>query len=178
MQISAYGIATFHITTDRSFTILVILNACGIPGRLLPNLVSDLYLGPLNTMIPVTFASSLLIYIWIAIVPPHATLGGYMAWAGFYGFISSAVLSVFPAVCASLTPVDKLQKAGVRLGMVMTCISVSVLIGPPIGGALIQADNGNYLGAQVFFGSVLMVALGFLLALRVARVGWKMEVRT
>ena len=178
VQISAYGIATFHITTDRSFTILVILNACGIAGRLLPNLVSDLYLGPLNTMIPVTLMSSLLIYIWIALVPPHSTLGGYMAWAGIYGLISSAVLSVFPAVCASLTPVDKLQKAGVRLGMVMTCISVSVLIGPPIGGALIQADHGRYLGAQLFFGSVLMVALGFLLALRVARVGWQIKVRT
>jgi MFS family permease len=101
-----------------------------------------------------------------------------MAWAASYGFISSAVLSVFPAVCASLTPVDKLQKAGVRLGMVMTCISFSVLIGPPVGGALIQADHGGYLGAQLFFGSVLLVALGFLLALRVARVGWKVIIRT
>jgi MFS family permease len=128
-------------------------------------------------MIPVTLMSSILIYIWVALAPPHSTVAGYMAWAALYGFISSAVLSVFPAVCASLTPVDKLQKAGVRLGMVMTCISLSVLIGPPIGGALIQADHGSYLGAQLFFGSVLLVALGFLLGLRVSRIGWKVKIR-
>jgi hypothetical protein len=43
--------------------------------------------------------------------------------------------------------------------------TTSVLIGPPIGGALIQTDHGCYLGAQLFFRSVLLVALGFLMAL-------------
>jgi MFS family permease len=155
----------------------VILNACGIAGRLLPNLISDLWLGPLNTMIPLTLISSLLIYIWIIITPTHSSLAGYMAFAGIYGFVSSGVLSVFPAVCASLVPPEKAQMVGVRLGMVMTCISIPVMIGPPIGGALIQACNGGYIGAQVFFGSVLLVALGFLVALRFARIGRRVVVR-
>ncbi len=167
----------FSIPTDRSFTILIILNACGIAGRLLPNLVSDLWLGPLNTMIPLTLISSLLIYLWIIIVPKHASITGYMVFAGVYGFVSAGVLSVFPAVCASLVPPDKIQMVGVRLGMIMTCISIPVLVGPPIGGALLQASQGGYLGAQLFFGTVLLVALGFLIALRFARVGRKVVIK-
>jgi MFS family permease len=128
-------------------------------------------------MIPLTLISSLLIYIWIVISPEHSSIAGYMAFAGVYGFVSSGVLSVFPAVCASLVPPDKIQMVGVRLGMIMTCISIPVMIGPPIGGALIQACQGGYLGAQAFFGSVLLVALGFLVALRFARVGRTIVVR-
>ena len=70
-----------------------------------------------------------------------------------------------------------MDKAGIRLGMVMTCISLSVLIGPPIGGALLQADGGSYLGAQVFFGCVTMLAMGFLIALRFVRIGPKLLAR-
>jgi len=128
-------------------------------------------------MIPLALISSLLIYVWIVISPQHSSITGYMAFAGVYGFVSSGVLSVFPAVCASLVPPDKIQMVGVRLGMIMTCISIPVMIGPPIGGALIQACQGGDLGAQAFFGSVLLLALGFLVALRFARVGRTIVVR-
>lgn len=172
-QISAYGIATFHVSEYSSITILIILNGAGLPGRLLPNFISDLYLGPLNTMIYLALITSVLIYTWIAIAPPQSSIQGFEAFAAFYGFFASGVLSVFPSVCGSLTPPDKLQTAGIRLGMIMTCISFSVLIGPPIGGALISADKGRYLGAQIFFGTVTLLALGFLIALRFVRVGPK-----
>ncbi len=128
-------------------------------------------------MIPLTSITSVLIFIWITVTPPNVTLAGYDVFAACYGAFASGVLSVFPSVCASLTPPDKMDKAGIRLGMVMTCISLSVLIGPPIGGALLQADSGRYLGAQVFFGCVTMLAMGFLSALRFLRIGPKVLVR-
>ena len=110
-------------------------------------------------------------------IPRYSSLDGYMTFAGLYGFVSAGVLTMFPVVCTSLVPPEKVQMVGVRLGMIMTCISIPVMIGPPIGGALIKADRGGYLGAQLFFGTVLLLALCFLIALRFVRVGKKIALR-
>ena len=128
-------------------------------------------------MISLSLVTTVLIFTWIAVTPLHSTLAGYDVFAAFYGAFASGVLSLFPSVLANLTPPDKMRKAGIRLGMIMTCISFAVLIGPPIGGALIQADGGRYQGAQVFFGCVTMIAMGFLIALRFVRIGPKVLVR-
>ncbi|KAK4904992.1 hypothetical protein LTR66_017849, partial [Elasticomyces elasticus] len=61
---------------------------------------------------------------------------------------------------------------GVRLGMVMSCLSFATLTGPPIGGAIIQAQQGGYVGAQVFFGSIVVGGAAFLAAVRISVSGW------
>lgn len=59
----------------------------------------------------------------------------------------------------SLTP--DLTKVGVRSGMILTIISFSCLIGPPIAGALVDAADGNYLYMQIWAGCVMILGACF-----------------
>ena len=47
------------------------------------------------------------------------------------------------------------SKIGVRMGMIFTVMSIGTLCGPPIAGALIDNNHGEYLYAQMFGGSAL-----------------------
>ncbi|KAK4983712.1 hypothetical protein LTR66_008730 [Elasticomyces elasticus] len=164
--IGAYGVSRLGSSQEESITLLLVLNAAGVPGRLLPNWISDKFLGPLNTMIPFTLISALLLYCWISI----ASVPKLLVFAVFYGFFSSGMLSLFPAALTSLNKDP--SKIGVRLGMVMSCLSFATLTGPPIGGAIIQAQRGGYVGAQVFFGSIVVGGAAFLAAVRILAGGW------
>lgn len=66
---------------------------------------------------------------------------------------------------------------GVRVGMVFTIISVASLTGPPIAGALIQAQRGLFLGAQLFGGTTAVLGTAVLVFARVIqmRQSWDLE---
>jgi MFS family permease len=169
-QIGTYGVSRLDITESDSITLLLILNACGVPG-LLPNLIADRWLGPVNTMIPFALISASLLYVWIRISTPS----GLTVFASFYGVFAAGMLSLFPAALASLS--DDPSKIGVRLGMVMSCLSFACLTGPPIGGALITAADGGFVPAQVFFGTVVALGVIFLVAVRFMLAGWRIRAK-
>jgi hypothetical protein len=56
------------------------------------------------------------------------------------------------------------SKLGVRFGMVCSTLAFASLAGPPTAGALIQSDNGGFLKAQIWAGSVTISAVVFLCA--------------
>ena len=120
-------------------------------GRILPNFLADRYFGPLNLLIPATTICSLLTFCWIAV---HSQPGLY-AFAVIYGIFGAMVQALFPVVLSSLT--TDLRKAGTRMGMILSIVAFAVLTGPPIAGALIQADGGVYTGAQAFAGACLAI---------------------
>jgi hypothetical protein len=146
-----------------STNVLIMLNGVGVVGRILPNLLSDLYFGPLNTLVPVCLMCSLLTYLW-AIVAGTAEL---YTWTAIYGIFGAGIQSLFPATLSSLTTNPMMQ--GTRMGMAFTVVSFSVLTGPPIAGVLIGINGGKYLLAQCFSGSVLVVGCLFLAAARYIR---------
>lgn len=146
----------------------MIMNGVGLPGRLIPAFLSDRYCGPVNIFIPVSVAAALLLYCWIAI---HS-LGGLIAFAVVYGFFGGGVQSLFPSALSSLT--TDLSKAGVRIGMIFSIVSVASLTGPPIAGALIDAQGGKYLGAQLFGGTSMVLGSVFLIAARCSKSGSKL----
>ena len=154
-----------------SLTILLVLNAVGIPGRLVCGLVADRLLGPINTLTPVALISGILLYCWAAV----DSIGSLFTFCVVYGFFAAGIQSLFPAACASLT--SDLTKMGVRTGMCFSFISVACLTGPPLAGALIQRDNGRFLYAQAFGGSAFMGGALTLLAARVAKKGLQLNVR-
>lgn len=123
------------------------MNAVGIPARIILAVISDRYIGPMYTLIITTLCSGVLLYSWAAV----ETLGGLYAFCVIYGSFAAGVQSVFPAACATLT--TDLKKMGVRTGMVFTVVSIACLTGPPLAGALIEKDGGNFLYAQMFGGS-------------------------
>lgn len=142
-----------------SLNLLLIINAVGIVGRTLPNIIAD-RCGTLTVFIPTATASALLMFAWIGI----SSVDGLYAWASICGIPVGGIQSMFPSALAALT--TDLRKQGTRIGMVFTVVSFSVLTGPPIEGALISALRGQYLAAQLFAGASLLLGMFLLIATR------------
>ncbi|KAK8910444.1 hypothetical protein QC760_001392 [Botrytis cinerea] len=161
--LGAYARSIIGLPLAESINIIIILNAVGVVGRVLPNHLADRVFGPLNTLIPIAVIDSLLCFCWIAV----SSRGGLYAWAVMYGIFAAGIQGLFPATLSSLT--TDLRKAGVRMGMVFTVVSFAVLTGPPIGGVLIQKKNGGYEYAQIFAAVDLLVGTAFLIMARLAK---------
>lgn len=166
--ISSFAREVVHTGPATSLTLLLVMNAVGVPARVGCNLVAD-RLGPVNTLIPAVFVAGVLFFCWAAV----DSLGALYVFCVIYGVPGGGIQSLFPAACASLT--TDLKKMGVRTGMCFSVVSIACLTGPPIAGALIQRHDGGYLYAQVFGGAALMGGTLTLIAARVARNGldWK-----
>ena len=138
--IGEYAASELNVSQATSFNILIVLNAVGSIGRLLPPYLSDRYTGPVNMMIPMVLFSAVVLYCWAAV----NSESGLWAFAVFYGLFSSAVNGLFPTALSRLT--DDLSKMGTRMGMVYSIISFATLTGTPIAGALIDTGSKRYLG--------------------------------
>ncbi|KAL2063876.1 hypothetical protein VTL71DRAFT_4370 [Oculimacula yallundae] len=146
-----------------SVNLLIVMNAVGTIGRIIPGHVADKYWGPVNTLTLFTFMTSILVFCWIAV----ESRGGLYGWAVVYGITAAGIQSLFPVALSSLT--TDLRMAGTRMGMVFTIVSFAVLTGPPIAGQLIQREDGGYRYAQVFAGAVMLVGGGLLGTARFAK---------
>ncbi|QDS71245.1 hypothetical protein FKW77_000182 [Venturia effusa] len=160
-----YGQDILHTNAHTSFTLLLVANAFGIPGRFIPGLLADRYFSPLSVIIPFMAITGLLSYCWIAIT----AIPAFYAWVAVYGFFAGGCQSLFQASASSLaTPAN----AGVRVGMVCTIVSFACLSGPPIGGHLVENTKGQYFHAQIFAATASFIGAGFLLAARWAQSSW------
>lgn len=159
-QTTTFGKEIIGISDNGSLTLLMILNAVGVPGRIIPSLLADNYFGTFNTLLPFVCAVSVLLYGWIGV----DSTGGFYGFVVIYGICANAVQTLFPSALSQLT--TDLSKVASRVGMVFTVGSFACLTGPPIAGVLISKKGGDYLWAQLFGGT--SVILGFVL-LSVAR---------
>lgn len=143
----------------------MVMNGIGVIGRMLPAWAA-LYLGPLNLMIPFVICTGLIGYCWLAV----KTVGGLWAFASVYGIFAAGLQGMFPVVLTSLTTDPK--KLGVRTGMGFGVVGFAVLTGPPIAGAIIKMQGGQYTGVQIYAGTCMVVSAIFLIATRWTKVGW------
>jgi len=166
--IGSYARTVIGLDYASSINLLLVMVGVGVPGRLIPNYLADRYFGPLQCMMPFTIVCAVLFFGWTGV----RSQGGLYAFASVYGIASGAIQSLWPATLTSLT--TDLRKAGTRLGMGFTIISMATLTGPPLAGALVAASPKGkpYLGAQLWGGCSMSLAFAFLLAARVAKVGW------
>ncbi|OHE95662.1 riboflavin transporter MCH5 [Colletotrichum orchidophilum] len=160
--LAAYARDVQGVSYDKSLDLLMITNGVGIVGRLLLNHLAD-HVGNLTMFVPTAAAAALLAYCWA----PNASQAGLYAWAALCGIALGGIQALFPSALASLTADPR--KQGARIGMVFTIVSVSVLTGPPIAGALVSALEGRYLGAQMFAGSSLTLGTVFIFLAREAK---------
>jgi hypothetical protein len=151
-----------NVDTATSLVLLLLLNGLGLPGRILPALISDAYLGPFKTLIPLSVASGILYLAWIRV----DSLAGIFVMAVLFGIINGGVQAMAMAGLPFLTA--DLSKVGTRSGMVLSIVSVAALTGPPVAGALIQAGAGSYLPMQIWTGCVMIAGACFVAAARVA----------
>lgn len=169
--VGSFGRNIIGLNYSNSINLLMVMVGVGLPGRLIPNYLADAYFGPLTTMIPFAFGCGILFFSWAGV---HDSTGLYI-FAAFYGALSGAIQSLWPATLTSLT--TDLKKAGTRLGMGFTIISIATLTGPPLAGALIQKDNGKYIYAQIWGGCSMFLGGSLLVAARTAKVGLKLKAK-
>lgn len=167
--IGSFGRNIVGVSETTSIDLLLVMNGVGILGRVVPNSLADQFTGPLNMLIPFSLATGVVAYGWSGV----SSLGGLYAFAAVYGLAAAGIQSLFPATLSTLT--TDVKKMGVRMGMVLSVVGVAALIGSPIAGALIQVDNGQYLYAQMFMGSVILGGTMTLVAARVAKLGFTWE---
>ncbi|RAH53622.1 monocarboxylate permease [Aspergillus piperis CBS 112811] len=148
------------ISEESGATLIIIINALGIPVRALLGYLADRYIGPLNCLIPCVALCGILIFFWAAV---HTTVELYV-FAVFYGLASAAAMALFVGTVPSLT--KDLDKIGTRVGMALTIMSFGPLTGPSVAGTLIARTGGEYLAAQMWAGAALIVAVLALVAAR------------
>lgn len=169
--ISAYSRDVIGLSYTQSLNLLMVLNGVGYISRVALPILSDVVTGPMNLIIPSAFATGILIYAWSGV----GSQAGLYPFTVIVGLSAAGVQGLFPAVLSSLTA--DLKKTGTRLGMAFSIVSFACLTGPPLGGALVSDNDGNYLKAQMWAGTVLICGALTLVAARIAKTGWKLGVR-
>lgn len=165
--VQSYAIETGIVDGNLGFYLLSMLNAASTFGRIAPNFIAD-HTGPLNMLTPAVTVTSILAFVWIRVY----TVPGIIILAVFYGFFSGGFVSLPPVVMATMTP--DVRDLGTRLGMVFAITSIGLLIGTPIGGAILN-DTHQYLGVQLFTGCCLLASAFLFGSLRFVRSGLRVK---
>ncbi|CZT47388.1 related to monocarboxylate transporter [Rhynchosporium secalis] len=168
--LGSFGWNIVGIDNKAAASLILIINGVGVAGRIVPALLAS-RLGPLNLMIPLTFLPALILFCWASV---H-TQASLLLFDIFYGFLLASGQGMLPPSLGSLT--KDLSKMGVRLGMVFSICGFALLIGQPLAGALIEANGGGYLYAQMYSGTCMMLGVVFMVAARTRIVGWNLKVK-
>ncbi|KAI0389301.1 MFS general substrate transporter [Xylariaceae sp. FL0594] len=146
--------------------ILPILNAVGIFGRIIPGMVAD-RAGRFNVTILVTALSAVFtLALWI----PGKSTATTFIFGALYGFASGGYISLIPPVIAQISDI---REIGARSGALLFVASLASLTGSPIGGAIVSAQGGDYLGLKLWTGLNLLTGALILFVARTVQVGFK-----
>ncbi|KAF4247759.1 hypothetical protein CNMCM8980_006982 [Aspergillus fumigatiaffinis] len=148
--IVSFAIQKIHMGGDLAFYTLSIVNAGSLLGRIIPGFLADRF-GRLNMLVCVYAANSIMLLTWIRIT----TAAGLIAWAAVFGFVSGAVISLYPVSIAQLAP--RPQEIGTYMGQASAIVSVAGLTGTPIAGALIRSYG--YEAAALFAGLSMVICV-------------------
>ena len=136
---------------------------------MIPALIADLAIGPLNTLILLIIICALFNYIWIGV----RTYNGLITFVVFFGLVNGGVQGIFLSALSSLTA--DFSKMGTRTGMALTIVAFSTLTGAPIAGALLERAGWGFLGVQVFGGTMMLLGCGIMVGARAANTGWVLK---
>lgn len=134
-----------------AFYSLAIMNAAGLPGRVLPGILADRF-GPFNIIVPVLLVNAALIFALFGV----SAEGGIVAFVVFYGAFSGAFMTLW-APCAAALAVHP-NEVGIRFGVGYFMSAFGTLIGAPIDGALL---GKSFLWSKPIIFSGVSVFVGF-----------------
>ena len=169
--INSFARNVIGISTVDSVQLLLILNSVSIPARPLAGYLANRHVGVMNTYIVATIFFGIVQLAWIAV---HNRAGMYVI-AVFLGLGNGVCQGLFLGSLASLT--KDVTKMGTRIGMVHTIVAFATLAGPPMAGAIIDSSGGRYTNAQIWAGTLILVAAGLFIGARTAVVGWVIKVK-
>ncbi|KAK1972311.1 major facilitator superfamily transporter [Colletotrichum sublineola] len=156
-----------HLSPDEALTVLIVMSAVGILGRLIPPYIADRSIKPLRTLVISLFLSSLNLFAWIAV----SSTAGLYVWVIAYAFTANAMQTLFTASMGEVT--SDMSKLGVRIGMVFTVVSFACLVGSPIGGSLVDLNHDDYTYAQIFAGASMLLGGMLVATAKIKQVGMK-----
>lgn len=137
-------------------------------GRVIPGWFGDKF-GRFNVMIITMLLSALLVFgLWI----PARSTTPTIVFSALFGFTSGTFVSMGPAL---IQQISKVEEIGMRMGTSFCFISIAVLIGNPIAGALITRNDGEYLYLKILSGIAMGVGAVFMISARHVQCGWRME---
>ena len=175
--ISSFALA-HNINSTFAYQILAIINGGSFFGRWAPGLVAD-KVGRFNTMI-MTVALCLIsvLAFWLptnsvtAMASQRQMTPLIVVFAILFGFGSGSNISLVPVCVGQLCGTEVFGRWYAGL---YTVVSFGCLTGLPIGGALVKADGGNYLGLILFTALSYAAGLGCFVWARVIVVGWELS---
>lgn len=132
----------------------------------MPNAIAD-KVGHFNVMIVMGALTSILILgLWL----PSTGNAPIILFAALFGVSSGAGISLTPALCAKLSPI---QDISVRTGTVFTISAFAGLTGSPVGGAIISGSGRSFTNAIAFGGAACAIGTILFVVSRIASVGWR-----
>lgn len=162
--IETYSLANGIPTSTATAYLVVFINAGSALGRIVLSGLASKY-GFLNIFMMTAIVSTILIFAWIGV---HNAVG-LVVFAWLYGIFAGALLGLVSMACLPLMP--DLRQIGTWLGQGLVVLSMGVLIGTPISGAISRSDSG-FLGLQIFCGVVFLVASIILVVARGLKTSW------
>ncbi|PYH97072.1 MFS general substrate transporter [Aspergillus ellipticus CBS 707.79] len=159
---------TIGMSTSLANYLVAVLNAASVFGRIIPGLIAD-KVGRFNVMAVATAVSGILTFaLWL----PARGNAPDIVFAVLFGFFSGAYVSLTPALIAQVSPISEI---GIRTGSLYFFVSIAVLTGSPIAGALVSVDHGNYGYLEIFAGATMCAGAVCLIFTRVLVGGftWK-----
>lgn len=165
--ISSYALAQGFGETFAFGTIMSVLNAASVLGRLLPGFWADV-IGAFNTnMLCVALTLVGTLAVWL---PAGHTVAGIIVFVVVFGFGTGNNISVTPVCVGKLCHT---QHYGRYYAACYTLVSLATLVGLPVAGAIISAAGGRYWGLIVFTGLTEVLSLLAFMGAKVVSVGWK-----
>ncbi|KAK0385226.1 hypothetical protein NLU13_7703 [Sarocladium strictum] len=160
--IISWGQVRVHLEQNLSFYMLSVLNGASVFGRILPALLANKF-GALELLIANCCFAGVLAFVATVI----KNLGGLVAFAILYGFVSGTVVSLPGAVVASLAP--SLDLVGTWMGMSFCFSALGVLIGNPIAGLIIDVGQDKFNGGFIFAGAFILAGAAMLTLARLSK---------
>lgn len=164
--ISTYAIHK-GFSQEYAYHLIPIMNAGSVVGRALPGYYSDV-IGAFNTcLLSVAVSLVACFCVWL---PLGHTSAGIIIFSLLFGFASGTGIAIAPVCIGRMC---KTQEYGRYYATTYTVVSFACLIGIPIAGSIVQANNGSYQQLIIFTGCIYVGAGGFLIWAKAAKVGWK-----
>ncbi|BEI98685.1 hypothetical protein CcaverHIS631_0309840 [Cutaneotrichosporon cavernicola] len=116
---------------------VAILQAGNFVGRMASGPLADRFGTWLIFVLFAALSAITLFGFFIVPLNTPATVAGL----AIYGCVSGGHVTLIPAVTATISPAHEI---GMRLGLLWTVLSVTMLVGPVISGELITVGNGTY----------------------------------
>jgi MFS family permease len=165
---TSYATSHGH-SSSFGFQIIAVLNAGSFFGRYFAGMIADM-IGRVNTLILSILTCIITCFaLWL---PAGGSTAMIIVFAVIFGFVSGSNLSLSPVCVGQMC---KTEHYGRYFSTCWMLVAFGTLTALPIGGQILIANDGKYTGLIIFAGMSYTAAAACLIAARVLKVGWKIN---